>query len=767
MTIKNRIVQTQTDNYKNGTDILTTRYDFTNHPITTYQVHNNAAAGQTVKTKTNKLYDQAGRLLQVKETLNDEDNTKRFLARNSYDELGQLAHKREGQKGQRDTTTMEVQDNTYNIRGWLTGINKDYSNGSGSRWFGMELNYDHGFTSNQYNGNIAGTQWRSKSDGERRAMGYRYDAANRILAGDFNQYTSSAWNKNAGLDFSLTSMSYDLNGNILNMSQKGWKLSGSDLVDSLLYTYTANTNKLLNVIDIQNDTTTKLGDFRSSKAYMTALSNSKTNAAVDYTYDDNGSLVKDRNKDIGSSATNGITYNHLNLPYKVWASGKGTNTFIYDAAGNKLEKRTYDSVIGREIRTTYLGDYVYSNDSLQFLAHEEGRIRKKPDNSFVYDYFIKDHLGNVRLTLTEEYQQDTYPVATLEAGATGVEADYYAINTGAISSNPAGVSSYTNNNGNPPYNSNPNSVVTATSLKMYKLNAASGDSTGLGFAVKVMAGDTVSIFGKSFWHSSGSVSNSHPTVANDLLAALAGTGAVFNAGKGATSGALTGSSSIPSQVSNILSSAPTVTGRPKAYINWILFDERFKPDSANSGFDAVDNTADILKDHTQAINITKSGFLYVWVSNASNQDVFFDNVQVIHNRGPLLEENHYSPFGNIMAAISSRAAGKLENRHKFSGKEQQHNEFSGGSGMELYDYGARYYDNQIGRWTSIDPLADSSRRWSPFVYCENDPIRRVDPDGMFSDFYDEAGTKISHVEDGSNAKYQLTGTDKTNQYFQF
>ncbi len=59
------------------------------------------------------------------------------------------------------------------------------------------------------------------------------------------------------------------------------------------------------------------------------------------------------------------------------------------------------------------------NDVLQFMPMEEGRIRPLRDangaiTSFTFDYFIKDHLGNVRMVLTEEQKQDFYPAATLE-----------------------------------------------------------------------------------------------------------------------------------------------------------------------------------------------------------------------------------------------------------------------------------------------------------------------------------------------------------------
>ncbi len=201
---KGRVQQVLGDNISGGTDVVTNLYDFTGQLLVSAHHHTNQHSSVTPATRliTRVLYDHAGRVLETRKQLGT--GTEHIIAQNSYDALGQLASKALKSSVGANLETLAYQ---YNIRGWLSAINKDYvTSGSGGHFFGQELSYDYGFTSTQKNGNIAGIKWRGFNDPVARAYGFGYDKANRLLKADFNQQvgTSATWDRSANYDFSVT-----------------------------------------------------------------------------------------------------------------------------------------------------------------------------------------------------------------------------------------------------------------------------------------------------------------------------------------------------------------------------------------------------------------------------------------------------------------------------------------------------------------------------------------------------------------------------------
>ncbi|WP_298731628.1 DUF6443 domain-containing protein [uncultured Chitinophaga sp.] len=715
-TDKGRLLQTISDNISGSKDVLTSLYDFSGKLLSTYHRHNNlrSSAVPDVKIMTQVLYDAAGRVTDVIKQVNG--GARQTIAKNTYDELGQLQSKRLHVNG---SSQLEKLDYEYNVRGWLKSINKLYVNDVASNptsnWFGQELSYDYGFTTNQYTGNIAGIKWRGRNDNIPRVYGYSYDNANRLTNADFNQKNnpSAGWTQDQK-NFSVSNLTYDANGNIKTMTQKGMVGSTISIIDQLAYSYkevNEASNKLRFVGDNgANTATAKLGDFING-----------ANTGDDYDYDPNGNLTMDLNKNISS-----ITYNHLNLPELITISGKGSIRYQYDAVGNKLKKTVTDNTTGTSKVTTtdYMGSMVYRNNQLELISHEEGRIRPVFNNGqlqeYVYDYFLKDHLGNVRTVLTTQTEFDMY-AATMETERAATEAALFSNVEESRAAKPVGYPEDETNNKN---------------KFVAKLNARDGGKKiGPSLVLRVMAGDTIQIGAKVFYKSTGP-KDTKSVAPEDMIASL------LQAFGGEKAGNASHAARQEEQLSpfrnfnwndyqRLKEKDPNNQGaqnNPRAYLNFVLFDDQFNLVEENSGVRQVKAMPDELQ--TLAVDkmpLTKSGFLYVYTSNEITQDVFFDNITLGVAQGPLLEETHYYPFGLTMAGISSNAlkgTNYPENRRKYNGIEHT-TDFD----LNQYDAFFRNLDPQIGRWWQVDPKSEYFEDVTPYNHVLNNPITMSDPYG--------------------------------------
>ena len=101
--------------------------------------------------------------------------------------------------------------------------------------------------------------------------------------------------------------------------------------------------------------------------------------------------------------------------------------------------------------------------------------------------------------------------------------------------------------------------------------------------------------------------------------------------------------------------------------------------------------------------------------------------EVISEAGEAKQVNAYYPFGTPIYALGTN---KSQQRYKYNGKE-----FDELHGLNTYDYGAHQYAPPLPMWDRVDPLAEKSSEITPYAYCHDNPIRRIDTDGAF-DFED-------------------------------
>ncbi|WP_449397555.1 DUF6443 domain-containing protein [Chryseobacterium wanjuense] len=432
---KGRAIGTYSINHLGGYTQTESKLDFAGVPLNTntYHLRKQGEIGVTVKERF--VYDTQNRLLQHYHQV--DSKPEELLTENSYNELSQLTNKKVG-------NNLQSIDYNYNIRGWLTDINKDQMSMSdlGGKLFSYKIKYTQkdGIDNPdpaqfpgknvvpRYNGNIAEVDWRTSefnSSLTPKRYGYVYDKLNRLTAG-YYQNPDNPYNKE-----STESLSYDLNGNISGLYRTSIPEFGNTtatVIDNLEYMYDSG-NQVVRINDHSQNTSGYEGG----------------GGTIHYDVNGNMDIMPDKN-------INKITYNFLNLPKKIeYAGGTIGIDYLYNAGGIKLQKkspRTECGIVNCNTWidvTDYLDGFQYlsnvtsgsggggdpemrsfsanSSRAMEMQAYSAENLNttntvttlgaKTPDLQFfptaegfydykkdLYIYQYQDHLGNVRVSFT-------------------------------------------------------------------------------------------------------------------------------------------------------------------------------------------------------------------------------------------------------------------------------------------------------------------------------------------------------------------------------
>jgi len=370
-----RPVRTYTSNHLGGFTQVDSKLDWagkTEYTITTHKYDTNATV---VTVRDNFVYTAQDRLSLHTQQING--GSEQLIAKNTYDELGQLISKNVGGIDATGATGLQTVDYNYNIRGWLKAIND--VNNIGTDLFSFKINYNDAETATDlYNGNISETYWKTNSDNKLRKYQFSYDNLNRLLDASYSRV-----NQTTAPNAYRESLSYDKNGNIQNLNRYG-VIDDPDYsihIDNLIYEYdNVNKNQLLTVTD----------ETQSPQGFKDGA-----NEGNDYEYDANGNMKVDNNKGIRD-----ILYNHLNLPTEINFVSADKIEYLYNATGQKVTKKVVQG--NNTIQTDYLaGGFQYKDSYLKFFPHPEGYVNVVDShgvNNYNYVFNYTDHLGNIRVS---------------------------------------------------------------------------------------------------------------------------------------------------------------------------------------------------------------------------------------------------------------------------------------------------------------------------------------------------------------------------------
>jgi RHS repeat-associated protein len=727
---RQRLIQQHKQQVNLTWDRISNLFSFSGQLLSSKRLYAPDNGNPDINIQNTFSYDHTGRRVNTYFKI---DNDPQFILSNrNYNALGQLIQKNLHFEPQAGDYLQRI-DYRYNIRGWLTKINNaacyEDAENYGIDVFGEELYYNDVSNINlsssypvvvpQYNGNISAMKWKSKALASdpyyvsQKMYVYKYDNLNRMTAGYFVASYADPNNQDyfdQQINYYNEEITYGESGNILHLLRNGSSMeSGApQAIDDLEYSYDGyKAKEVQDLIAVGQSTYDGFID--------------GTNSGVDYTYDDSGNLINDENKDLT------LDYNALNLPYSERKSSGEYITNIYDATGRKIQQTVLSSAALAggfpPTRTDYIDGIEYVDGDLKSIMTEEGRVRlpsaaEDAGGVYHYDYFLKDHLGSVRVVLSHEPLNREYYATMEEQNSDAEEALFYNI-PNTRESTPEGYP--------PDYSYTPN-------MKVSELNAAQGQTVGHAKVLRVMEGDSVSISTKYYFEEMldspsstrqigdiltqlGNIFLVNPAVSiagNELTSRQTWADAVFSDNTDVAS-------FLSSAFSNAASSSVNSLYTPQAYLVYLFYTDEFEFVSSMSGIMQVE-TPDVLG--TLAVSdlvAPTKGYFYIYVANESPVFVEFDNLSILQSVSQLVEINDYYPYGLINPWLSVAPDPASANDCKFQGK-QLISDVNTGSDY----FGWREYDPLIARWHAADPAEQFA---NPYLAMGNTPSSFVDYNG--------------------------------------
>ncbi|GHV58333.1 hypothetical protein FACS1894182_10120 [Bacteroidia bacterium] len=366
---REQMVQSHSKNHWGGYNHEYNQYSFTGKPLKTLKQQNvTTLTSISISELYEYTYDHADRLLTTIYQINNKPAI--TLVSNEYDELGRLQGKL--RHNGEDSESFE-----YDIRNRLTKIT--------SGGFEENLYYHANLPQDAtacYNGNIAAITW--KYDNQLKGYRYSYDQLNRLVSG-LTIHTTNA--ESYGEYFT-----YDKHGNISNLFRLG---ATTNSIDYLTMVY--NGNQLTYVFDEYGNR-----NQYNVKEYHDADPYNYTPSAIEFTYDANGNMVSDKDRNISS-----IRYNLLNLPDTIQFGNGNQIINLYSADGRKLTSHYFTLVtpvvvpLGQTRQWQYAMDVIDETGTI-YVDNCEYRLFRDPD-----PYTNLDGISLLRIHNPEGYTGNT------------------------------------------------------------------------------------------------------------------------------------------------------------------------------------------------------------------------------------------------------------------------------------------------------------------------------------------------------------------------